>query len=113
MYLNHLQKLGTRVSLSRGLERELSLIWGPVQNLILHSRGPKYAECLRHSASLAKAYQENLDTFRILVSISAVRECVTKTLQTHQSSRDALTHVPGVLGFLIKGDKKRKITNNI
>ena len=95
----------------------MSLILGPVQNQNLYSKGSLFAHLL-YSASLAKAYQENpldidLDTFRSLVSISAVRECVTKTLQTHQSKRDALTHVPGVLGCLIKGDKKRKITNNI
>ena len=40
----------TRVSLSRGLEHELSLLWGPVQNQILHPRGPKYGGRLRHSA---------------------------------------------------------------
>ena len=66
----------------------------------MHSRGSKYAQRLRHSALLAKAYQEKsldigIDTFRSLVSISAVRECVTKTLQTPLSSRDALTCVLG------------------
>ena len=35
--------LFTHVSLSRGVERELSLIWRPVQTQILHPRGPKYA----------------------------------------------------------------------
>jgi len=52
-------RLGTRVRLGRVLEYELSLIWGPVQNQIFHPRGSKYARRLRHSASLAKAYQEN------------------------------------------------------
>ena len=47
---NRISWLGTRVSLSRGLEHELSLIWGPVQNQILHPRGPKYGGRLRHSA---------------------------------------------------------------
>ena len=40
----------TRVSLSRRLEHELSLIWGPVQNQISHPRGPKHGGSLRHSA---------------------------------------------------------------
>ena len=81
-----------------GSGTELSLIQGPVQNQNLHSRGSKYARHLRHSALLGKAYQEKsldigLDTFRSLVSISAVQEWVTKTLQTPPSSRDALTCV--------------------
>ena len=45
-----------------------------------------------------KAYQENaldigLDTLPSLVSISQVRECITKTLQKPPSSGDALTRV--------------------
>ena len=45
---------------------------------------------LRNSVSLPQPYQENpldisLDTFPSLVSISEVRECVTKTLQEPQS----------------------------
>ena len=49
----------TRVSLSREVERELSLIWVPVQNQNLHSGGPKYVQRLRHSALLDEANQEN------------------------------------------------------
>ena len=50
------------------------------------------------SALKAKAYQENtldigLDTFPSLVSISQVRECVTKTIQKPLSSGDALSRV--------------------
>ena len=53
---------------------------------------------LRNSVSLTQAYQENpsdigLDTFPSQVSISEVRECVTKTLQEPPSSGDALTRV--------------------
>ena len=66
-------------------EHELSLIWGPVPNQILLYIWPKYKQRLQHSAPLVQAYQENtidigLDTFPSLVSISTVRECVTKTL---------------------------------
>ena len=50
--------LNTRVSLSRGLERELRLILGPVQNQLLLPRGSKYGGRLRHSALLVKAYKE-------------------------------------------------------
>ena len=80
------------------MEHELSLYLGPVQNQNLHFRGPKYACRLRHSASLAQAYKENtldigLDTFRSLVSISEVRECITKIIQKFLSSWDALTRV--------------------
>ena len=82
------------------MEHELSLIWGPVQNQILQFRGCSYAGRLGHRALLAKAYQKNtldigLDTFPSLVSISTVRECVTKTPQKPPSSRDALTRVQG------------------
>ena len=89
----------TCVSLNRGVEHELSLIWGPVQNQILQFRVCSYAGRLGHSALLAKAYQGNtldigLDTFPSLVSISQVGECITKTLQKPPSSRHARTRVP-------------------
>ena len=89
----------TRVSLNRGVEGEFSLIWGPVQNQIVQFRGSKSAQHLRHSASLAEAYQENtldmgLDTLPVFV-LFAGRKCVLpKTLSKHPSSWDALTHVP-------------------
>ena len=78
-----IQSNPTCVSLNRGVEHELSLIWGPVQNQIVHFRRCSYAGRLGHSALLAKAYQENtldigLDTFSSLLPISAVRECITK-----------------------------------
>ena len=80
------------------LALELSLLLGPVQNHNLLSRGPKCAAHLAHSASLALCKQENtldiaLYTFRSLVSISEVKECVTQTLQILQISRDPQTHV--------------------
>ena len=75
------------------VERELSLIQVPVQNQNLHSGGPKYAQHLRHSAYQEKWLDIGFETFRSIVSISAVRECVTKTLQTSLGSRDALTCV--------------------
>ena len=63
---------------------------------------------LRNSVSIPQAYQENpldtgLDTFPSLVSISEVRECVTKTLQEPPSSGDTLTRVMVIMG---KEDKK-------
>ena len=84
------------------LALELSLLLGPVQNQNLPSRGPKCAAHLAHSASLALCKQENtldiaLYTFRSLVSISEVKECVTQTLQILQISRDPQTRVLDVL----------------
>ena len=93
-----IRKQDTRVSFNSEVGHELSLWWGPVQNQNLHFRGPKYACCLRHSALLAKAYQEitldiGLETFPSLVSISEEKECVTITLLKPLSSEDALTLV--------------------
>ena len=65
------------------MEHELSLLLGPVQNQILPFRGTFYARYSRFNASLPQAYQENaldlaVGNFCCQVSISAVRECVTK-----------------------------------
>ena len=65
---------GTRVSLNRGVEHELSPILGPVQNQILLSRGPSCVGTLRNSVSIAQAYQENLldiglDTLPVFVLV--------------------------------------------
>ena len=65
------------------MAHELRATWGPEQNPIIHFIGCFYAGHLGRSAFLAKAYQENtldigLDTFPHLVSISAVRECMSK-----------------------------------
>ena len=62
------------VILNSGVEHEVSLLWVPVQNQILHFRGPKYASRLHHTASLAQAYKENtldigLDTLPIFVFV--------------------------------------------
>ena len=89
----------TRDSLNRGVEHELSLLLGPVQNQIFPFRGPFYACYFRFSASIPQAYQENVfyitvDTFCSLVFISAVRECGTKTLETPSNSKDLLACVP-------------------
>ena len=59
---------------SEGMERESSLIWGAVQNQILHSRGPSCVGTLRNSVSLPQAYQENqldigFDTLPIFVLV--------------------------------------------
>ena len=66
------------------LALELSLLFWPVLNQNLPSRGAYCAQQLQHSVSLSLCKQENtldiaLDTFRSLVSISEVRECVTQT----------------------------------
>ena len=88
-------------SLKEGVNHELSLL--TVQNQILPCIGPSYACYLRFRAPLPHTFQENaldivVDTFHSLVFISAVRECVTKTLQIPPSSRDALTSVAKRLG---------------
>ena len=64
----------TRVSLNRAVEHELSPILGPVQNQILHPRGPSCVGTLRNSVSIPQAYQENaldigLDTLPVFVLV--------------------------------------------
>ena len=59
-----------------GLERELSLRWGPAQNQIVYPEGPKYAGRLRHRAALAEAYQENspfIGLYTLLVFVFVCR----------------------------------------
>ena len=63
-----------RVSLNVGVEHELSLYWGPVQNQILHCRVPIYARHLRRFASIPQAYQEKpleigLDSLPVFVFV--------------------------------------------
>ena len=73
----------------------------------------------RFNASIPQAFQENafdipVDTFRSLVSLSTVRECITKTLQTPPSSKDVLTCVKHIwsdkvgLGSIIYGGRWRE-----
>ena len=88
------------------MQHELTLLLGPVQNQILPFVWLFYSRYSRYSASIPQAYQENafdiaVDTLPSLVSISAVRECVTTTLQTPPSSRDALTCVTGEFNLKI------------
>ena len=75
VFMNSIISFNTRVSINRGVEHELSLIWGPEQNQSLHFRGCSYAGRLGHSAFLSKAYQKNtldigLDTLPVFVFIS-------------------------------------------
>ena len=80
------------------LALELSLLWGPVRNKNLPSRGPKCTSHLPHSASLAQCKQENtldiaLDTLPSQVFKFQGKDCVTQPLQILEISRDPQTHV--------------------
>ena len=55
-WTNLQEHYGTRVSLNRGVGRELSIIWGPVQNKKLYSRGPLICATWCSSSSLPRKY---------------------------------------------------------
>ena len=70
---------------------ELSLLFGPVQNQNLPSKGAQCAQYLQHSVSLALCKQENeldIALYTLPVFISQVKDCVTQTLQILKVSRD-------------------------
>ena len=80
------------------LTTELNLLLGTVQNQNLHSRGPKCAARLAHSASLTLCNQEEKSRHNSGRSPKTsfhfpTKNCVTKTFQAPPSSVDPQTHV--------------------